>query len=378
MRFLHTADWHIGKKLHAFSLAAEQQDAFTQIKTIAAQEKVDAIVIAGDLYDRAVASEDSVAMLNGMLKELNLQEKYPLLAISGNHDSATRLETGSDWYTATQFYLNTTFAGAFEPVTLADTQFFLLPFFQPQQARNYFEDDSLKELPEIMKRTVAEMVTKFDPTKKHVLVAHFFAAGSSHHDSETKIEVGGLNAVPVDLLEVFDYVALGHLHDKNALHHPKIQYAGSPVKFSASEAETEKGVWIVDTDPYAAKWVPLRPLNDIQILENSYAELTDPALYHSIPNDDYVVIKLTDRAVIEDVLNKLRNYYPRILTLTRVNGRESLTVNDDDVVLTDLAPLALFENFFTKMTDEQPTELQKKIVQESLAELKKGNQDETN
>lgn len=378
MRFLHTADWHIGKKLHGFDLAAEQKDAFEQIKKIAQTEKVDAIVIAGDLYDRAVASEDAVALLNGMLKELNLQAKYPLLAISGNHDSAIRLETGSDWYSATQFYLNTTFSGAFEPVTIQDTQFFLLPYFQPQLARNYFEDNSLTNLQEIMKKTVAEMETHFDPAKKHVLVAHFFAAGSSHTDSETMLEVGGLNPVPVDVLEKFDYVALGHLHDKNALKHEKIHYAGSPVKFSVSEAATQKGVWIVDTELARSRWVPLQPLNDIQILENSYVELTDPALYRKIPSDDYVAIKLTDRAVIDDVMNKLRRYYPRIISLSRVNGRESLMdTNDETTLRTSLKPQELFENFFEKMTGEQPTELQNKIVQESLTELQKGDIYET-
>ncbi|HJE98184.1 exonuclease SbcCD subunit D [Ligilactobacillus acidipiscis] len=378
MRFLHTADWHIGKKLHGFDLLAEQKDAFCQIKQIAAAQKVDAIVIAGDLYDRAVASEDSVAVLNKMLKELNLEEKYPLLAISGNHDSAIRLETGSEWYTATEFYLKTKFSDAFEPVTLNDTQFFMLPYFQPQMARNYFQDESLKNLPEIMEKVAAAMVQEFDPTKKHVLIAHFFAAGSSHTDSETMLEVGGLNPVPVDLLEEFDYVALGHLHDKNALKHPFIHYAGSPVKFSTSEAETQKGVWIVDTDPYQAKWIPLKPLNDIHVLENSFAELTDPKLYRAIPADDYVAVRLTDRAVIDDIMNKLRHYYPRIISLSRVNGRESLIADENNGGQVNLDPLELFESFFEKMTDEKPTQLQEQIVQESFEELQKGDTYETN
>lgn len=378
MRFLHTADWHIGKKLHGFDLLAEQKDAFSQIKQIAAEQKVDAIVIAGDLYDRAIASEDSVAVLNEMLKELNLQENYPLLAISGNHDSAIRLETGSDWYQATKFYLKTKFADAFEPVTLQDTQFFMLPYFQPQMARNYFQDESLKNLSEIMKKVVANMEQQFDPAKKQVLVAHFFAAGSSHTDSETMLEVGGLNPVPVDLLEKFDYVALGHLHDKNAIKHPFIHYAGSPVKFSTSEAQTQKGVWIVDTDPYQATWFPLEPLNDIHVLEKSFAELTAPKLYRHIPKDDYVAVRLTDRAVIDDVMNKLRHYYPRIISLARVNGRESLVAEENNDTQVNLDPLKLFESFFEKMTDEKPTQLQKQIVQESFDELQKGDTYETN
>ena len=377
MRFLHTADWHIGKKLHGFDLAEEQRDAFDQIKQIAVEQNVDAIVIAGDLYDRAVASEDSVALLNQMLKELNLQAGYPLLTISGNHDSAIRLETGSDWYQATDFYLKTKFSDAFSPVTLGDTQFFMLPYFQPQMARNYFEDDSLKNLPEIMEKVVAEMEQQFASDKKHILVAHFFAAGSSHTDSETMLEVGGLNPVPVDLLEKFDYVALGHLHDKNAIKHDFIHYAGSPVKFSTSEANTEKGVWIVDTDPYQAKWIPLRPLHDIHVLEHSFSELTDPKLYRQIPEKDYVAIRLTDRAVIDDVMNKLRRYYPRIVSLSRVNGRENALVSDQKTTRANLNPLELFETFFEEMTADKPTPLQEKIVKESFTELQEGDTYET-
>lgn len=123
MRFLHTADWHIGKKLHDFSLAEDQTAAFDQIERLAKDYQVDAVVIAGDLYDRGLASEQAVEQLNGMLKQLNLNDHLPLLAISGNHDSAARLATGSEWFETTDFYLHTTLASAFEPVTIMDTQF---------------------------------------------------------------------------------------------------------------------------------------------------------------------------------------------------------------------------------------------------------------
>ena len=139
MKFLHTADWHIGKKLHNFDLNYEEDDAFKQIERIAEEEKVDAIIIAGDLYDRSLPSEEAVKSVNEKLKRLNLVDKYPLLVISGNHDSATRLNTGSEWFKATNLFLNTKISGAFEPVEIEDTQFFLLPYFEPQEVRNYFD-----------------------------------------------------------------------------------------------------------------------------------------------------------------------------------------------------------------------------------------------
>jgi len=270
MRFLHTADWHIGKKLHGYDLLTEQRDAYRQIKEIALAEKVDAVVIAGDLYDRALPSEDAVATLDDMLVDLNRQQQFPILAISGNHDSGVRLGYGREWFASTHFYLKTQVAEGLKPVTLGDTQFFLLPYFEPFAVRQLFNDDTIRTVAQAMERLVAAMQDQFAPDKKHVLVAHFFAAGSQHSDSETQVQVGGLNAVPVDLLQTFDYVALGHLHRKEALQNePTIKYSGSPLKFSTSEAADTKGVWIVDTDttPATVTFKPLKPLHDLVVLQ---------------------------------------------------------------------------------------------------------------
>ena len=245
MKFLHTADWHIGKKLHNFDLKYEEDDAFKQIERIAEEEKVDAIIIAGDLYDRSLPSEEAVKSVNEKLKRLNLVDKHPLLIISGNHDSATRLNTGSEWFKATNLFLNTKISGAFEPVEIEDTQFFLLPYFEPQEVRNYFDRQNLKNVQEAMQLIVEKIKEKFKPNMKHVLVAHFFAAGSTQTDSETNVMVGGLDAIPTSYLNDFDYVALGHLHDARASQAEIIKYSGSPVKFSVSEATSQKGVWIV-------------------------------------------------------------------------------------------------------------------------------------
>lgn len=370
MRFLHTADWHIGKKLHGFDLVEEQNAAFEQVKKIALEQKVDAVVIAGDLYDRALPSEAAVEQLNQMIIELNLKLGKPILAISGNHDSAARLDTGHEWFKATQYFLTTNLAETIQPVEFEDTQFFLLPYFQPYQARNLFEDASLNDIETALKRIVEEMKTKFDPKKKHVLVAHFFVAGSSKTDSETKIEVGGLNAVPDKLLQDFDYVALGHLHNKDALRQERIKYSGSLLKFSTSEANLQKGVWIVDTDPFKCIFVPVIPLHDLIVLTKSYQELISPEMFNQISPESYVAVKLTDKAIIPDVMNNLRNYYPRIISLERAYGREKNEIDRENVNL-DLGPMQLLANFFHEITDEELSAEQKKWAAESLSKLEK-------
>lgn len=372
MRFLHTADWHIGKALNDFSLLDDQLATFKQIEAIAKDHQVDAIVIAGDLYDRSVPNEAAVKLLNQMLQELNLTDHFPLLAISGNHDSATRLSTGTDWFAYQSFFLNTNINDAFTPVTIKDIQFFLLPFFGIQEVRNYFNDDKIKNVNDAMARIATEMEKHFAPDKRHVLIAHFFAAGSKRTaDSETLIEVGGLSAVSTGVLAPFDYVALGHLHNRNALNDEKVKYSGSPMKFSVSEANQEKGVWIVDTAPFKTEWVPLSPVHDIHLLKGSFAELAtkpDAAL-----RDDFYDIELSDQERIPDVLNKLREYYPKIVSLHRTHQAKQVQLNLSKKRAQE-SPIDLLTAFYSQTMGNDLTDRQKEWAEKALTQIMKGEE----
>lgn len=362
MRFLHTADWHVGKKFNGYDLLADQGKILDQITAIALREKVEAVVIAGDLYDRTVPPVEAVALLNQKIQHLNLQEQLPVLAISGNHDSGTRLATGSPWYTQTDFYLHTNLEQAFTPVVLGDTQFFLLPYFEPIAARLYF-DEEVRSIQEAMELVIAKIKSAFDPQLRHVLVTHFFVAGSLRSDSETKIEVGGLDSVPAELLDDFDYVALGHLHGRNALQHPTIQYSGSPLKFSLSEAHQEKGVFLVDTTAGTRHFIPLVPEHEVRILEASYEELLDPAFYQNQQREDFLQIKLTNRGVIPNLMNTLRGIYPRLLGLERTAGIERST----EIKQTESqSPEQVMADFFYEMTQEKLTKQQSQWLEDSL------------
>ena len=369
MKFLHTADWHIGKRLHEYPLVKEQQDALDQIAQIAQKEQVDAVVVAGDLYDRSLPSEEAVTLVNQALKNLNLKADLPLLAISGNHDSAVRLATGQEWFKQTKLYLHTKLAEAFTPIEFADTQFFLLPYFELQEARNYFADESLSDLTSAMKLIVAKLKTKFDPTKKQVLVAHFFAAGSLRSDSETKIEVGGLDSVPLELFSDFDHVALGHLHDKRALDLPTVKYSGSLLKYSVAEANSQKGVWIVDLEEdVSLNFRELTPLYDIEEITASFKELLNPDFYQTINRENYLQIYLEDRTIIPNMMNQLRKIYPRILGVERSNGRVELKQGKQKKMMTK-DPHKIAQGFFKEMTKEQLTNKQEIWLKETLQEL---------
>ncbi|WP_321382804.1 exonuclease SbcCD subunit D [uncultured Enterococcus sp.] len=368
MRFLHTADWHIGKKLHGYSLLEDQLHVFNQIIQLAKQEKVDGIIIAGDLYDRSVPSVEAVELFNQMIIELNLEEKFPVFAISGNHDSSIRLETGGPWFKQSDFYLHTQLEQAFQPIEFGSTQLFLLPYFEPIAARLYFDNEEIRTIEQAMAFVVEEIKKQFKPGMTHILVSHFFAAGSAKSDSETKLTVGGLDTVPLDLLDAFDYVALGHLHNKDALLSDKIRYSGSPLKFSLSERKQEKGVWIVDIEEedLDLTFHPLQPKREIRELEGTFKELTKQDFYESINRQDFMFIQLTDRAVIPNMMYQLRKIYPNILGVERVYGRENEQKIIEELSMKQLSPIELSKQFFEEMTEETLTEQQEQWLKESL------------
>ncbi len=371
MKFLHTADWHIGRRLHGYDLSEEQADALRKLEETAIDEKVDAIVIAGDIYDRGMPSEDSVRMVNGMIKKLNLADGFPLLAISGNHDSAERLATGSEWFEETSFYLHTRICQAIEPIEMSGVQFFLMPYFEIGEARRFLEDETLKSADQCVRRIVSLMKERFKKGYKHVLVGHFFAVGSLKTDSETQSEVGGLDAVGTDELDCFDYVALGHLHQHHASRSEKVKYSGSLLKYSVSETSDQKGVYIVDTDSETIDYKPLEPLNDVRVVKGRFENLIRPENYRQIPNDDYVAVELEDRVPIIDVMNRLKKCYPRIIELKRANGR----VNREKGGVKNfekLSEMDLFKMFYKDAVGDDPDKEQCKMMERALQAVKNG------
>jgi exonuclease SbcD len=349
MRILHTADWHIGKALAGFDLLDVQRESFAKLRQIAKDQQVDAVIIAGDVYDRSVAAEGVVDTVNSMLRTLNLDDHLPLLVISGNHDSGPRLATGHEWFKTTGLYLNTTIAGAMHPVTIGDTQFFLLPYFEPRQAQVYFNDDSLTSIGSAVARCVSAMVPLFAPDKHHILVTHFFVAGSSHvgengGTSETSVSVGGLDAVPADTFADFDYVALGHLHKKEALSNPTIQYSGSLVKYDVSEANNHKGCFIIDTETMTREFIEIPQTPDLRHVTESFDHIMDPEADLGVAPSDYVQFTLTDTEVIPDLMNRLRERFPHCTGVdrkTHVDLKQQVRAQ-----VQDLDPMALLTDFY--------------------------------
>lgn len=237
MKFIHTADWHLGKLVHGLYMTEDQRIVLNQFVKLVEEEKPDAVVIAGDLYDRSVPPIDAVELLDEILFKINVELNTPIIAIAGNHDSAERLSFGSSWYRNSHFYLTGKLQKAFQPIHLKGVNFYLVPYAEPGMVRHLLDDDTIHSHQDAMKAMIGTIEKSLNVNEPNVFVGHAFVLGGSTSESERTLSVGGSGCVGQELFSPFSYTALGHLHSPDAIKHDKIFYSGSLLKYSFSEAK---------------------------------------------------------------------------------------------------------------------------------------------
>lgn len=320
MKMMHLSDLHLGKRLNDISLLPDQQYILDQITDLAVQQKPDCILIAGDIYDRSVPSEEAVSMLDGFLRGLS-DAGFPILLISGNHDSAERVGFGSGFMRRSGIYVSPAYGnGAVQPVVLSDAfgevNFYLLPFVRPYAVRAAFPDETIESYTDAVRTAIAHM--NIDPAKRNVLVAHQFVAGSELGGSED-VMVGTLENVSASVFSCFDYTALGHIHRAQDLCGGRIRYSGTPLKYSFKEIRHEKTVTFITLgkkeDPPLIETAALHPLRDMCEKKGTFEELI-----HLEPSEDYIYAVLTDPAPVANAMSRLRVRFPNILAVDFPNA----------------------------------------------------------
>ncbi|MFN4213737.1 exonuclease SbcCD subunit D [Exiguobacterium sp.] len=314
MKWIHTADWHLGKIVHGRHMTEDQRivlrDSFL---TIVDEEKPDAIVVAGDLYDRAVPPVEAVDLLDEMWKALVLDRNIPVLAIAGNHDSAERLQYSSKLLTKVGLHIVGKVEPGTEPLEVGGVPFYLMPFLEPARIRYAFDDESIRTHHDAL-AAVVESFGAID--SRAVAVGHSFVAGGLETDSERQLSVGTAGQVAKGLYAPFGYTALGHLHNRDAIRDDRIAYSGSLMKYSFSEASHVKSVDIIEWDgEWTRRRRPLEARRDLRILTGTLDELLAPSFYQDEAVEDYLKIVLTDERALFDPMAKLRTVYPNILHL---------------------------------------------------------------
>lgn len=415
MKFIHLADLHIGKRVNAFPMLEDQRYILKQILTILREEQPDGgVILAGDIYDKAIPSAEAVELFDEFLTQLAAL-RLRVFIIAGNHDSPERIAFGNRLMDRSGIYLSPVYDGHVKRITCPDSaasvtlsatnavdlnagthsvesastsaaastcppvDVYLLPFLKPANVRRFYPEETIESYTDAMRVAIAHM--DIDPTHRNLLVTHQFVTGASRSDSED-ISVGGSDNVDASVFAPFDYVALGHLHGPQQMGEeggPLIRYAGTPLKYSFSEARHHKSVTVVEIGEKKADGVvdvcigtrELRPLHDMREIRGSYEELTLRANYEGTATDDYIHATLTDEIEVPDAARHLQVIYPNLMKLdydnarTRGQGSERLELEQ----LEEKSPLDLFSELFEKQNHKEMTEEQARYVQAQMEKI---------
>ena len=374
MKFLHLADLHLGKRVNGFSMLEDQAHILRQILAILDDEQPDGVLIAGDVYDKSVPSVEAVGLLDGFLTELRARG-VPVLLISGNHDSPERLAFGGRVMDSCGIHISPVYDSALAPVTLQDAfgpvHVWLLPFVKPAHVRRWFPDADIGSYTDAMAEAVAHM--DIDTAARNVLVTHQFVTGGTRSGSE-ELSVGGTDNVDSGVFAPFDYVALGHLHGAQHIGRETIRYAGSPLKYSFSEARQHKSVTVVtlgEKGDVQVRTVALTPLRELREIRGSYDELTARSFYeHTTYRSDYLHLILTDEQDVFDAMSRLRTIYPYLMTLDYDNARTRAAGGMSVPAETERrTPLELFEALYQRQNHQPMSEVQRAYIAQLMEQI---------
>ncbi len=372
MRLLHTADWHLGRLFHNLSLLEDQRHVLNQLLDIIDRNAVDAVLVAGDIYDRSVPPSAAVTLLDEVLGELCEKRGLPVIMISGNHDGSERLGFGARHLRQAGLHILSDLSACDHPMTLSingeEVDVFGIPYADPEYVRSQFSVD-VRDFDSAHRFLVDRINTQRQAGRPTVLMSHCFVDGGSASDSERPLTLGGAESVAWEPMQSFDYVALGHLHGPQYRGGEHIRYSGSLLKYSFSEANQRKGVTLVDIGPEGVSQIehrPLTPRREVRVLEGELAELLAQGRTDT-QADDYLLVRMTDRHAILDPMGKLREVYPNVLHLEKPGMLEAQGRQQLDRERLQFSALDMFSDFFTQtsgdtMSDEQASAMRELIT----------------
>ena len=373
MKFIHLSDLHIGKRVNEYSMMEDQRHILKQILKIAEKEKPDAVLIAGDIYDKSIPGGDAVMLFDWFLTGLS-ERKIPVLLISGNHDSSERLAFGRELLSESEVYISEVFGGKITKVTKEDKygkiNFYLIPYLKPAIVRHYMPEKEITDYQIALEAVIESMDVDF--RERNVFLVHQFLTGALRSESE-EVSVGGLDDISAEIFEGIDYVALGHIHRPQSVLRETVRYCGTPLKYSFSEAEHKKSVTVVTMKEKGNIKIEERelvPLRDMRKIKGSYEELTNRENYAGTAVEDYLAITLTDEEDIPGVMGRLSAIYPHIMKLEYDNRRtRAAGIDYLGEQAYEKKPGELFEEFYEKQNGMPMTEEQRAYLSELIESI---------
>lgn len=365
MKFIHLSDLHIGKRINEFSMIKDQIYILDQIIEIAKKERINAVLIAGDVYDRSVPPVEAVGILDSFLTELTLLN-IPVLIISGNHDSPERLGFGGGIMEKSGVHIYSVFDGTMHSVPADGVNFYMLPFIKPAETRRFYPDI------ENYDDAVRSVIDAHDIVRgeKNVIVSHQFVTAGGREiirsDSES-VSVGGIDNVDASVFSAFDYAALGHIHRPQYVLE-NIRYCGSPLKYSFSEASCGKTLTIVDSDDFSVKTIPLIPLHDMRMIKGKMENILSEEAVSAADRNDYIHITLMDEDRIIDAMDKVRSVYPNVMQLEFTGSKNEQAGFYEAEDVTTKSPAELFDEFYAKQNGKSLNDEQRETVEMFMRE----------
>lgn len=370
MKFIHLSDLHLGKRVNEFSMIEDQKYILDEIIRIIEEEEAEAVLIAGDVYDKPVPTAEAVGLFDSFLNRLADRDLHTFV-ISGNHDSPERLSFGGGLMKSRNVYVSPVFREAPRAVTLTDAfgeiNVYMLPFIKPAHVRSFLlEGDTEEEIntyDDAVKAVIRRMGV--DTSKRNVIVAHQFVTGAARCESE-EVSVGGMDNIDASCFDVFDYAALGHIHGPQHVSRAEVRYSGTPLKYSFSESRHVKSVTVAELfekGKIRIKTAPLVPKRDLREIKGNYEEITARDFYMEMKTEDYLHVTLTDEEDIPEALNKLRVIYPNIMKLdydnTRTRNRQVVESVKD---VQKKSPMDLFGELYELQNNQKMSKEQQEFM----------------
>lgn len=368
MKILHTSDWHLGISVHGKSMIDEQLHFKDELLKIITDNKIDAVISAGDIFDSSVSTSEAIRLYNDIATSICLDMNIPLIVIAGNHDGAARLSSMHELLKKSGLYVTGKLTKDIEPIIIENAALYPIPYFNTDEIRALFPDKEIKTYEEAMNTVCKHIYENMDTSLFNIAIAHAFVNGAAISDSDRSAVIGKALSVSKDIFKNFNYTALGHLHRPQNVS-DNIRYSGSPIKYSFSEAPFKKSVTIVDTVSGEIQTRDIIPIHDMRIIRGTLEEIL-----LSTPSYDFIKAEITDKYAGLEALDALNEIFPNLLT---VSGKAPKSAEVSSIDINEMEKLSapeLLKSFFIDTYGEEPEENQIRIFEEALLKAEEGGE----
>lgn len=364
MKIIHTSDWHLGISLHNASLIDEQRYFIDYLINVVKDQKVDAVIIAGDVFDHSVSSAEAITLYNYAVTRLCNELGVPVVIAAGNHDGAARLASCNELLKKAGLYIYGKLTAEINAVEIGNSSIYPIPYFNVDEVKALYPEEKISSYADAMEVVLKNIKQNFKEGNSNILMCHCFVSGSVLSESDRTAMVGGSSVVPSGIFDGFDYVAMGHLHKAQDRGY-NIRYSGSPIKYSFSEASHLKTITMLEIED-GIKYEELKivPLRETRIIRGTFDEVLEFA-NHDMKRDDFIKIEITDMYAGMEAVELFRTYYANLLNITgKMNETEEnqLTVEE----LYTLSPKHILEKFYKETTGCEVTEEQLKLFEKAM------------